>query len=85
MGSTIRADWSSACNGLGIRLCLLPPHTPEPRPGERLWPLTDEAVANKPFATIEDLAETLDRRCPALSDRPAMVGASTSFRRWRAE
>ncbi len=69
----------------GIRLCFLPPYTPELQPAERLWPLTDEAVANKPFATIEDLAETLDRRCSALSDEPAIVSASTSFHWWPEE
>jgi transposase len=66
----------------GIRLCFLPPYTPELQPAERLWPLTDEAVANQPFATIEDLTETLDRRCSALSEEPAIISASTSFHWW---
>ena len=44
-----------------------------------------KTVANKPFATIDDLAETLDRRCSALSDEPAIVSASTSFHWWPEE
>lgn len=69
----------------GIRLCFLPPYTPELQPAERLWPLTDEAVANKPFETIDDLAETLDRRCSALADDPDVVRSNTRFNWWPAE
>ena len=37
---------------------LLPgPHTPELQPAGRPWPLTDEAVANRPFETVGDLAD----------------------------
>ena len=35
----------------GIELAFLPPYTPELQPAEHLWPLADEAVANKHFAT----------------------------------
>ena len=69
----------------GIRLCFLPPYTPELQPAERLWPLTDEAVANRPFETIDDLSDTLDRRCSALADNPAIVHANTHFNWWPAE
>jgi hypothetical protein len=33
----------------GVVLEFLPPDTPELQPAERLWPLTNEAVANKSF------------------------------------
>lgn len=68
-----------------IRLCFLPPYTPELQPAEHLWPLTDEAVANRPFETIDDLAETLDRRCSALADEPDLIRSNTRFHWWPAE
>jgi DDE superfamily endonuclease len=40
----------------GIELAFLPSYTPELQPAEHLWPLADEAVANKHFATLKDLA-----------------------------
>jgi transposase len=36
----------------GIELAFLPPFTPELQPAERLWLLTNEAVANMHFATL---------------------------------
>lgn len=68
-----------------IRLCFLPPYTPELQPAEHLWPLTDEAVANQPFETIDALAETLDRRCSALADQPDLIRSNTRFHWWPAE
>jgi transposase len=46
----------------GIELTFLPPYTPELQPAERLWPLTNEAIANENFATLEDLDAVL-RTC----------------------
>lgn len=69
----------------GIYLCFLPPYSPELQPAERLWPIADEAVANRHFDTLDDLAETLDRRCSALSDQPSLIKANTMFRWWPAE
>ena len=43
----------------GIVLEFLPAYTPELQPAERLWPLTNEAVANKHFATLKDLDAAL--------------------------
>lgn len=43
------AGWRTAKKRLripeGIHLEFLPPHSPELQPSERLWPLSDEAVA----------------------------------------
>ena len=69
----------------GIRLCFLPPYAPELQPAERLWPLTDEAVVNKPFETLDQLSDTLDRRCAALADDPAVIKGNTFFHWWPAE
>ncbi len=69
----------------GLFLCFLPPYSPELQPAERLWPLTDEAVANKPFETLDDLTDTLDHRCAALSDQPNFIKANTRFHWWPDE
>ncbi|MCB9766029.1 MAG: transposase [Alphaproteobacteria bacterium] len=37
----------------GIHLVFLPPCSPQLQPAERLWPLTQEAVANRPFSTLD--------------------------------
>ena len=37
----------------GIELAFLPAYTPELQPAEHLWPLADEVVANKHFATLK--------------------------------
>lgn len=42
----------------GIHLELLPSHSPELQPAERLWSVSDEGVANRHFEEIEDLEET---------------------------
>ena len=39
----------------GIHLVFLPPYSPELQPCERLWPLTNEAIANRRFATLDEL------------------------------
>src|SRR4051794_29842020 len=39
----------------GVRLVHLPPYSPELQPAECLWPVLDEPLANKHFATIRDL------------------------------
>ena len=38
----------------GVTLVFLPPYSPELQPAERLWPLVDEPVANRHFATLDD-------------------------------
>ena len=37
----------------GIHLVFLPPYSPELQPAERLWPLTNEAIANRHFQTLD--------------------------------
>ena len=88
-----RAGWHTAKKKLkvpeGIRPEFLPSHSPELQPSERLWPLSNEAVANRHFEEeIEDLEEALVERCVALGDRPdevtsARTSATTGGRRRR--
>jgi DDE superfamily endonuclease len=66
----------------GIRLVFLPPYTPELQPAEHLWPLTNEAVANRHFASIAELSRALARRCRALTAQPDILRANTLFHWW---
>ena len=66
----------------GVRLAFLPPYSPELQPAEHLWPLTNEAVANRPFASLAALDAALAERGLALCDQPETIKASTRFRWW---
>src|SRR5438309_1641818 len=68
----------------GIELSFLPSYTPELQPAEHLWPLADEAVANKHFATLKDLDAALSERCRTLADMPEVIKAATHFAWWPA-
>ena len=57
----------------GIHLEFLPSHSPELQPAERLWPLSNEGVANRYFVEIEELEEALVERCLALLDQPEVI------------
>jgi hypothetical protein len=68
----------------GIELAFLPPYTPELQPAEHLWPLANEAVANKYFATLADLDAALGERCRALAAMPETIKGVTNFSWWPA-
>ena len=68
----------------GIELAFLPPYTPELQPAEHLWPLANEAVANKHFASLADLDAALSERCRTLATMPEVIKAATSFGWWPA-
>jgi hypothetical protein len=64
----------------GISLVLLPPYSPELRPAERLWPLADEPIANRQFATLADPEAVVAERCGRLE--AAAIKPHTDFH-WR--
>jgi transposase len=66
----------------GIHLEFLPSSSPELQPAERLWPLTNEAVANRLFEEIEDLEESLVKRCVALCGQPELIRSYTHYHWW---
>lgn len=66
----------------GIEVVPLPSHSPELQPAERLWPLTNEAVANRSFASLEHLDQVLGERCVALAGMPDLVRSYTRYRWW---
>jgi hypothetical protein len=66
----------------GICLVFQPAHSPELQPAEHLWPLVDEPLANRCFATIETLDKAVGDRCVALIQQPDMIRDSTLFHWW---
>ncbi len=66
----------------GIHLVLMPSHSPELQPAERLWPLTNEPIANKSFETIAQLAQVLFERCRTLLKQPSLIRGLTKFHWW---
>jgi transposase len=66
----------------GIHLLFLPPKSPELQPAERLWPLTNEAIANRSFANLEQLEAATAHRCRALLERRNLIQGLTNFHWW---
>jgi len=66
----------------GIHLEFLPPRSPELQPAERLWPLSNEGVANRHFEGMDDLEEALLERCVALGERPEIIRSYTRYHWW---
>jgi hypothetical protein len=82
------AGWHGARGGVavpeGVRLAFLPPYSPELQPAEHLWPLTNESIADRHFASLGDLDAALAERCLALADQPETLKAHTQFHWWPA-
>jgi transposase len=64
----------------GISLVFLPPYSPELQPAERLWPLVDEPIVNRHFATLAELDATVAERCRRLD--AATIRPHTDFHWW---
>ena len=65
-----------------LHLAPLPPYSPELQPAERLWPLADEAVANRCFDDLAALAAALEPHCLSLARRPELIRDRTCFGWW---
>jgi len=81
-----RAGWHTAKKKLrvpeGIHLEFLPSYSPELQPSERLWPSSNEGVANRHFEEIEELEEALAERCVALCDQHEIVRSYIRYHWW---
>jgi hypothetical protein len=66
----------------GLTLVPLPPYSPELQPSERMWPLVDEPLANRAFATLGEVEAVLEDRCVRLTEMPEMIRAHTLFHWW---
>jgi transposase len=63
----------------GIYLEFLPSGSPELQPAERLWPLSNEALANGLFEEIEQM---LLHRCVQLLDQAELIEGLTNYHWW---
>jgi transposase len=80
-----RAGWHTAKKlrvPEGIHLEFLPSHSPELQPSERLWPLSNEGLANRHFEEIEELEEALVDRCVALGEQPELIRSYIRYHWW---
>src|SRR3954451_7299054 len=77
------AGWHTAPNLAvpdGIRPVYLPRYSPELQPAEHLWPVLDEPLANRHFATLADLEQVVTERCRVLNGDQLKPG--TDFHWW---
>lgn len=66
----------------GIDLFFLPSHSPELQPAERLWPLTNEAIANHSPENLDELEHLLVYRCQKIMEQQEFVQGLTCFHWW---
>lgn len=66
----------------GIELVPLPPASPELQPAERLWPLVNEAVANRTFTDLDALEAVLVDRCRTLRADRTTIRSVTRYAWW---
>ena len=59
-----------------------PPYSPELQPVERVWPLVNEAVANRYFHDLEEMMEVVAERCRVLAQDPETLRRHTLFHWW---
>jgi transposase len=65
-----------------VHLLFLPPYSPELQPAEHLWPLTNTALVNQHFASIEDLEDAQFARCVTLQHQRERIRSTTLFHWW---
>ncbi len=66
----------------GLHLVFLPPYSPELQPAERLFPLINEALANRTFTSMQELEQRLYARIRALADDALLVSDHTRYWWW---
>ncbi len=66
----------------GLDLCFLPAYSPELQPDERLWPLTNEIIANQTPQSLDELEELLILRCQKLLEQQDLIKGLTSYHWW---
>jgi hypothetical protein len=66
----------------GIHLIEMLANTAELQPGERLWPLLNEGVANEQIDDLNSLEQKLVKRCKEIIAQPKVVNGLTNFHWW---
>ena len=65
-----------------VHLLFLPAFSPELPPAEHLWPLSNTVLANRHFATIDELEDVQAERCVHLQRQLDLVRSATLFHWW---
>jgi transposase len=60
----------------------LPPYSPELQPAEHLLLLTNAALVNRHFATIEEFEDAQLAHCTVLRQQPNRIRSTTCFHWW---
>jgi transposase len=65
-----------------VHLLFLPAFSPELQPAEHLWTISDTALVNRHFASIDELEDAQAERCVALQARTDLARSATLFPWW---
>ncbi len=65
-----------------VHLLFLPRYSPELQPAEHLWPLTNDALVNLHFASIEELEDAQLTHCATRQHQPDRIRSTTRFHGW---
>ena len=66
----------------GLHLLFLPAYSPELQPAEHLWPLSNKPLANRCFASLDELEAIQADWCDRLQDDLVRLRSSTRFHWW---
>ena len=66
----------------GTALIAQPAYSPELQPTERLWPISNEPLANKSFASIHELEEVVAHRCCEMTEMQEFLRGLTFYHWW---
>lgn len=69
----------------GVHLVFLPAYSPELQPAERIWPIVNEALANRLFLELPELITAVEGRCAHLDAHRDDVRKLTNYHWWPSE
>jgi transposase len=66
----------------GGTFIIQPPYSPELQPAERLWPISNEPLANRTFPSLADLEALLARRCCEMTEMQDLLRRLCFYHWW---
>jgi hypothetical protein len=66
----------------GTRFIQQPAYSPELQPSERLWPISNEPLANRSFKSIQELEKVLAHRCCQMTEMQDFLRGLTFYHWW---
>ena len=66
----------------GMHILFQPAYAPEVQPAERLWEVSDEALANQCFDTIEALVKAQEEHCVHIRTQRESIRSRTLYYWW---